>query len=79
MKHFVLVFDRRTGHVLDSVEFSEFERAKALEERFQRELAYRADPNVEVVSLAAESREDLTRTHTRYFFDELRRRAASLG
>lgn len=79
MKHFVIVYDRHSGNVIETVEFSEAERGLALKERFARELTFRGQPDVEVVSLGAESIEDLERTHTRYFKDELRKRAAALG
>lgn len=80
MKHFVIVFNRSKGEIIDSViEFSEGERSAALSKRFELERTYNSRPEVEVVSLGAASLDDLKRTHTRYFKDELRKRAANLG
>ncbi len=80
MKHFVIVFDRSKGEIIDSViEFGDGEREAALTKRFELERAYNNRAEVEVVSLGAASLEDLKRTHTRYFKDELRKRAANLG
>ncbi len=79
MKHFVIVFDRSSGDILDTIEFSESEREAALKKRFALEREYSDRPEVEVVSLGAASIDALKRTHTRYFKDELRRRAAGLG
>lgn len=80
MKHFVIVFNRSKGEIVDSViEFGDGDRAAALAKRFELERMYSDRPEVEVVSLGAASLEDLKRTHTRYFKDELRKRAANLG
>ena len=79
MKQFVIVFDRRQGTILKSLEFSEARREAALQRRFALEREYRDQPDVEVVALGAASMEDLKRTHTRYFKGELRKRARSLG
>jgi hypothetical protein len=67
MKFFLVAYGRRHGRLLDMQEFREDERARALEERFKREVKERNRPDVEVVLLGAESREDLERTHARYF------------
>ncbi len=68
MKFFLLVYDRRLGHLVDSPrEFGEEDRALALAERFRREIIEQGRPDIEVVLLGAESRADLERTHSRYF------------
>lgn len=80
MKHFVIVFDRSKGEIVeDIIEFEDAERAAALAKRFELERSYKDHLDVEVVSLGAASVDDLKRTHTRYFKGELRRRAAGLG
>lgn len=80
MKHFVIVFNRSQGEIMDGIiEFDDAEREAALAKRFELERAYENRPEVEVVSLGAASVEDLKRTHTRYFKGELKRRAGNLG
>lgn len=80
VKHFVIVFDRSKGEIVDDIlEFGDSEREAALAKRFELERSYSARSEVEVVSLGAASIEDLKRTHTRYFKDELRKRATTLG
>jgi hypothetical protein len=79
MKHFIIVFDRSKGEILETIEFPDSERDASLTKRFALEREYAATPEVEVVSLGAASIEDLKRTHTRYFKGELRKRAAGDG
>ena len=72
MTYFLLVYDRSSG-ALELTEFGESERARASRERFERELAERGRPEVEVVVVQSPSRAALERTHARYFksVDEL--------
>jgi hypothetical protein len=72
MSYFLLVYDRSTG-ALELTEFGEDEAARASRKRFERELAERGHPEVEVVLLWSPSRAALERTHARYFknVDEL--------
>ncbi|MGH2736231.1 MAG: hypothetical protein ACRDKZ_11675 [Actinomycetota bacterium] len=79
MKYFLLVYDKKEGKLLDCREFPEHEREFALAEGFRTELDERTYVDREVVVLGAESLEDLVNTHSRYFEDELRKQAASLG
>lgn len=65
MNHYLVVFDRRMGEIVRSLEFSD--ARQALDARFQAELEYRANQDVEVVVLGAASWEALAKTHTRYF------------
>ncbi|KIR62663.1 hypothetical protein TK50_16870 [Micromonospora haikouensis] len=62
------------GEIVRSSEFSD--PGRALDARFQAELEYRANLDVEVVVLGAASWEALTKTHTRYF-QNVRELAAS--
>lgn len=66
MTSFLMQYDRRTGE-LEVTEFAgEHAREDALAARVQAE-ATRANADVEVVVLAADSLEELKRTHGRYF------------
>lgn len=65
VSHFLVVFDRARGRVLREEPFED-ERA-ALAERFRVEKEHRADADIEVVVLGADSPEALRRTHARYF------------
>jgi len=65
VRHYLVVFDRHTSSI---VRFAEFVAAsEALTARFDAELEYRAEPNIEVVVLGAASDQALRRTHSRYF------------
>jgi hypothetical protein len=66
MRYFLLVYDRRAGRLLAEREFSS--RDKALAARFECEETYARDRDgIEIVVLRAQSREQLERTHGRYF------------
>jgi hypothetical protein len=66
MNLFLIIYNRATGEV-EVREYSAEDRARALNDRFARELVERKSPFVEVVLLGADSLEDLKRTHSRYF------------
>lgn len=65
MRHFLLVYDRRAGRIVHEQAFGDVK--DALAERFRMERLHRANGDIEVVVLSAESREALERTHARYF------------
>ena len=65
MNHFLMVFDRRSGEVVDEAVYSD--RHEALRARFAAERKYRDEPGIEVVVLAADSVDAMKRTHARYF------------
>ncbi|GAA3726623.1 hypothetical protein [Salinactinospora qingdaonensis] len=66
VKNFLLVYDRRRGELLREEEFSD--PREAMMARFDAEDKFRGTGrNVEIVVLGAQSREDLLRTHGRYF------------
>ena len=68
MSYFLLVYDRRQGHLMKSpIVFSDADAARALDARFKLEDAHRLEPDIEVVLLGADSLESLRRTHARYF------------
>ncbi|MCA1704177.1 MAG: hypothetical protein LC808_13295 [Actinobacteria bacterium] len=68
MAHFLLVYDLAAGTLLHEERYQS--RVEALRARFVAEAEHRSrtdDVEVEVVVLSADSREDLLRTHARYF------------
>lgn len=76
MNQFLLVYDRARTQLLEEREFTE--KASALAARFDAEERYREDgENIEIVVLGAHSRDQLMRTHSRYFlsWEELNRQA----
>ncbi|MFV2062029.1 MAG: hypothetical protein ACC726_00780 [Chloroflexota bacterium] len=66
MSYFVIVYDQRSGKVRVE-EYPDDAGQAALDRRFELEEANRERPQVEVVMMSAGSREDLERTHRRYF------------
>jgi hypothetical protein len=65
VKHYLVVFNRRSGSI---VRFSEFSQANdALTARFDAETEFADDADIEVVVLGAASKDALLRTHARYF------------
>jgi hypothetical protein len=65
--HFVLVYDRPNGAIVLERQFADADVAEAMRVRFAEELKYKANPDIEVVLLGADSRETLLTTHARYF------------
>ncbi len=70
MRHFLIIYDRRKGRILELHEYGPEEAAKASADRFERERVERADANIEVVLLGADSLDQVKATHSRYFFGE---------
>jgi hypothetical protein len=64
--NFLLVYDRAAGQLMRQQEFAI--SAEAMMARFRAEAEFKGRPEVEIVALAAESEDDLKRTHGRYFF-----------
>lgn len=61
-----MVYNRRTGD--SSVrEFPEGHGREAIRERFTQERLHRGDPDIEVVVLGSASKDELMKTHSRYF------------
>lgn len=65
MNHYLLVYNRRTGDIIDHAEFSG--RGGALAARFDAERRHRGNGDIEVVVLGASSWAVLATTHSRYF------------
>lgn len=76
MSHFLLRYDRKRG-LLESIE-SFADSVEATTRRFELELTYFDQPNIEIVVLSAASEDDLKRTHSR-FFRSLRQLTDQLG
>jgi len=66
MRNFLVVYNRRTGANCLR-EFPEGSGRAAIRERFVQERLHRGDPDIEVVVLGSSSREELLKTHSRYF------------
>jgi hypothetical protein len=67
MIHVLLAYRRSTSAVLDRQDYEDAAHDEAWTERKEWVRRYLGDSDVEVVLLSAESKEDLVRTHTRYF------------
>ena len=74
--HFLLIYDRLAGQLVRKTEFAQ--AVEALNARFAAEQEFAGRVDIEIVSLTADSEEDLRRTHARYFLtlDELAARMA---
>ena len=66
MIQYLIRYRRSTGALLEIQDLGS-DRTAAMERRFEEELAYKDDSDIEVVVLTASSREELLRTHARYF------------
>jgi hypothetical protein len=64
---FLLVYDRSRRTILLEDAYADDELKRAVNDRLAQEIAHKADPNIEVVLLEADSRETLLDTHARYF------------
>ena len=70
MSIFVLTYDRGARELIGVQTFGSSERDRATAVRLEMELsAYAADADLEVVTLEADSLDDLRRTHRAYFED----------
>lgn len=67
MAHFLIVYDRDAGELVRRTRFGS--SADAMQARFLAEAEFRNRPEIEVVTLVAESENALRRTHARYFLD----------
>ncbi|MFI5629318.1 hypothetical protein ACIA8E_08035 [Streptomyces sp. NPDC051664] len=67
LKHFLLVYNRRTGETVVRREFASSEGRDALRARFQLERELRGQEDIEIVVLTGASLAGLAKTHSRYF------------
>jgi DICT domain-containing protein len=70
VRHFVLVFDRPRGVIVEREDYEPGQRDAAWDARDRLERKYRGVPNVEVVLFGADSEETLRATHGRYFAEK---------
>lgn len=68
MRYFLIEFNKSQGKLLLCEEFAEYRAAAAAQLRL--DIAERGNPNLEIVVLGGRRREDLMRTHGRYFKNE---------
>jgi hypothetical protein len=68
LKYFVVEYERPTGTLRLCKEFTGTDYAGAAKLRFERDLANREHPEVEIVLLGTDSLETLKKTHGRYFY-----------
>jgi hypothetical protein len=75
--HFLLIYDRKAGHLLRQQEFAT--DAAALDARFSAEAEFGHEGNIEIVVVSAASEEQLMKSHGRYFLtsEQLGRRLAA--
>lgn len=66
MTHFLIVYRRSTGHLLECKDLGP-DPAAALERRVRNEKMHRDDLDIEVVVLSATDLQALKQTHSRYF------------
>ena len=72
MSVFLVTFDRVGKRLVEVKEFPASDRKRAEDERFQGELeALKSGRDLEIVTLEADSLEELRWTHGSYFLDKL--------
>jgi hypothetical protein len=64
MQHYLVIYNRRKGHIVRHRRF--LAPGPALAARFEAEREFREEPDVEVVVLGAGSSRSLMRTHSRH-------------
>jgi hypothetical protein len=67
VQHFLVVYNRRQGAILEQQTFAEPDVERALAARFECEKRYAGSNEIEVAVIDAPSFESLARTHARYF------------
>jgi hypothetical protein len=67
MRQFLLVYRRSLGELLSIEDLGSIDPTAAMRKRFDVEMRWRRDRDVEVVVLSAPSQDALKRTHSRYF------------
>lgn len=66
IQHFILVFDRREGRLVDQVDFGT--RSKAAVEKYEElEELYRNEAHMDIVLVGSDSIETVKVTHANYF------------
>lgn len=66
IQHFILVFDRHQGHLVDQLNFGS--KAKEAVEKYEElEELYRHEPYMDIVLVGSDSIETVKVTHANYF------------
>jgi hypothetical protein len=66
IQHFILVFDRHAGHMVDQLDFGT-DAAKAIAKYEELEEEYRHQPHMDIVLVGSDSIETVKVTHANYF------------
>jgi hypothetical protein len=66
IRHFLLVFDHRAGHLVNMREFGE-DSVSALRAYAECEAEHRGTPDIEIVLIGSDSFETVKLTHANYF------------
>lgn len=66
IQHFILVFDRRAGHMVDQLAFGEDSRS-AIAKYEALEQCYRHDAHMDIVLVGSDSIDTVKVTHANYF------------
>jgi len=66
IQHFILVFDRRAGHLVEQLSFGTQAR-KAVAKYEELEQSYRDDPHMDIVLVGSDSIDTVRVTHANYF------------
>lgn len=77
MHHYLVVYDRRLGKILEHASYRD--SSQALAARFDAERGHRGEQDIEVVVLSAGSWDELAHTHARYFKGPQELAAATLS
>ncbi len=64
---FLITYDRSSGCLVDEHQFADVDIEAANDARLEAEIAHAGAAAMEVVILRADSREELQKTHARYF------------
>ena len=64
---FLIAYDRSKGEVIEEKIYDNAEIEHANADRLRQEIRHSPDSGIEIVILQSDSREELERTHARYF------------
>lgn len=77
IQHFILVFDRRAGRLIDQIDFG-YEAKAAVRKYESLEEEYRNDHHMDIVLVGSDSIETVKVTHANYFDGSARDRFADV-
>lgn len=70
VQHFILVFDRNAGHLVEQIPFGTH-RAAAVARYGEIEKEYRNSPHMDILLVGSDSIETIKVTHANYFEDSV--------